>query len=135
VLYLSDTTFLIYFWILLMCITGFLLYATEWVRVGHASWAFKYVMFFLLGTGVANIANLYARWRTLLGEFPPVWEWWWPCRNLITLVFVTAFVVHVSFKIFVRKGLIDYEPHKKKQRGRRNEYSTEESPERCSAFR
>jgi len=101
---MMDTAMALYVSTFCVSIYGFFLFMFWWIKVGHASPVFAYITFLYGGIGLANFVNINTRIMSLEKDFDYLFEWWWPWRSVVILVFITVIAVHMTYRL-VTDGL------------------------------
>ena len=97
---IADIVSIIYFLTALVATYGFVLFATWWRVRGSASTVYKYVTFLLLGSSIQFWLALKSRGMVLDGDYSGLSAWWWNWRCVVSFVFISAIVGHMSYRVF-----------------------------------
>ena len=73
---------------------------------GKATVVYQYVRYLFLGIAVMNTGSVYVRWFRIVDPdhyLALVGSWAWDARLWITLIFVWAILLHMSYRVFIQK--------------------------------
>lgn len=91
-----DHTTIVYLLGVMVSIYGFLLFVANWIRIGRASSVYKCVTLLLLGQILAYTACLISRIAVFNGDTGPLFSWWWPLRNYLTILALFLLVLAMT---------------------------------------
>ena len=90
---------------------GFCLFSWWKIRMGgKASIVFQYVRYLLFGIAIMEGGSSYVRWYKIRDPdyyLALISSWGWDARLWVTLFFVWAIALHMTYRVFIQKTYDD----------------------------